>query len=994
LSVLVVRALLGLPVDRRPPREYNPGVQSSLRLASALRLPSRRPAPDWIPLAWILLCGLLAAAILTAPLAGPRVQAPAPAAPLTAPDEAAALAAARADGRPVEALSDRTELSQTFANPSGTLTLRESVAPVRARRADGTWVPVDATLQARPDATVGPAASAVDVAFSGGGTGPLARVARAGDQLALGWPGALPAPKLSGPTATYADVLPGVDLQLTARPLGFSDLLIVKSAEAARNPALRTIPFAVATGGVSLRASANGGLTAVDGVDQEVFGAPAPSMWDASGASRAPVGVRVSAGELDLLPDTGMLTGASTRYPVSIDPYVAWTGVQQAWTKVAAQFANQTYWNGANDRDSNPPFGQVKVGRAPDPATGGDSTLWRSFFQMDTSRVADKTIHSAKFNAFETFASSCSAKEVDLYWTGRIDSATNWGNQPALLRKLASQTVAHGYASTCAARAWVVFDITSMIAQIAAGDSPAITLGLRVPNESVCAAIDCAWKRFDSGAISDSDTPFLSIEYNTPPNTPAGLFTDGSPYLYPNGRIPCDSSANYVNTTSPQLHASISDPDDTASSQPQPLSANYDWAASQGSSGSGGGFRVPSSGPGFLPGSGNTSVATSGPIPAGSLRDGDSVSWSLTTNDQIVDGPASATCHLTIDTATPPLPGVTSTDGRYPPLGASPPTPVGTPGAFTFDPAGTTDVAGYLYGLNTSTPWKLVRAGTGGTAAVTIDPPVVGDNSLVVRMIGLGGSLGPITAYDVITGHGTAGSVLLAHFGMDEGAGTAVADSTGAHEAAAGGSFAWTTGHTGASGDHALDLTSSPGGFAHTSESTVDTRFGFAVSTWVKLDDTNGIYHIVSQDGGAGGAGYYLESFGGTAPRWSFSVPTTDGLNPTILHAFSDAAPRVGIWTHLVGVFCADPSCLAPNDQVPGRLYLYVDDGGGLKLQATQPVFSSPWQSLGAMQIGRGTFNGSYVQYLNGAVDDVSVYWGDPCPQPAAAPAVSTCAIP
>jgi len=865
--------------------------------------------------------------------------------------------------------------------------------PVRARLAGGAWAPVDATLRAQTDGTVAPAVSVVDVAFSGGGTGPLARIARGGDQVVLGWPAALPAPALSGATATYANVLPGVDLRLTAQPLGFSDLLVVRSAEAAQNPALLTVRFAMATTGVSLRATATGGLTAVDGVDQEVFGAPAASMWDATGARRAPVGVRVSTGELDLLPDAGMLTGPATQFPVSIDPFVAWTGVQQAWTKTDACFPNQTYWNGANDSDPNR-FGAVKVGRAPmgygDPC---DGTTWRSLFRMDTSRVAHRTIHSAKFNVFETYAPACNAEPLELWWTGAISSSTDW-NHMGWNRQLASWSGAHGYPpGTCAARSFVTFDVTGMVAQIAAGASGNLTLGLRAPNESLChsdsSGNTCQWKRFDSGAISDGDTPFLSIEYNTTPNTPAGLFADGSPFLYPNGRIPCSSGANYVNTTTPTLNASVSDPDDSGSAQPQPLSATYHWSSGSAS----GTVRDPSSG-GRTPGSGNTTIATRASIPGGKLATGASVSWSVEANDGIVNGPTSATCHLTIDTTPQQLaPGVTSTDGLYPPLGANPVTPVGTPGAFTFDPGGAADVAGYLYGLNTSTPWRFVPAASGGTAAVTIDPPVVGDNSLAVRTIGLGGNLGPILTYDVITGHGTTGSVLLGHWAMDEGAGPRVADGTGGHEAAAGGSFGWTAGRTGAAADHALDLTSAPGGFAHTFESTVDTRFGFTVSAWVRLEDTAGIYHILSQDGGAGGAGYYLESFGGTTPRWSFSVPATDGTNPTILHAFSDVAARAGVWTHLVGVFCADPSCLAPGDAVAGRLYLYVDDSGGLKLQATQPVFSSPWMSTGAMQIGRGTFNGAYANALNGAVDDVSVYWGDPCPQPAAPPAVSTCGI-
>jgi hypothetical protein len=963
-------------------------VLSSLPFASGLGVPARRPAP-----ARFLLFGLLAATLLVAPLAFPRVQPQqVGAGPLTAPDAASALAAARAAGHPVEALSARTEFSQTFANPSGTLTLDEGAVPVRVRRPNGTWAPVDLTLRAQLDGSVAPVASFASVAFSGGGTGPLARIVRSGQEMILGWPGLLPAPALNGTTATYANVLRGVDLQLTAEPLGFTDLLIVRSADAARNPALLTVRLALATSGVTLRPTAAGGLSAVDGVDQEVFGAPAASMWDATGAGRAPVGVRVSPGELDLLPDRAMLTSPATRFPVSIDPYVSVTGVQQAWTKVDACFPNQTYWNGANDSDPQH-FGEVKIGRSPsgygDPC---DGLSYRSLFQFNTAMVADKTIHSAKFNAFETYAPACNNEPLDLWWTGGINTSTDWNAQPGWLKQLASTSTAHGYPpGICSARSWVVLDVTSMVAQIAAGDSPNLTLGLRTPNDTASCHADssgntCQWKKFDSGSISSGDRPFLSIEYNTPPNTPAGLFTNGSPFLYPNGQIPCNANTNFVNTTTPALHAGVSDPDDTGSSQPQPLSAIYRWSAAGASGTVATGARTP--------GSGNTSLATSATFPAGHVGNGQTVQWSVVANDGIVNGPATGTCNLTIDTAPQQTqPAIASTDGLYPAGGTNPPTPVGTPGAFTFGPAGDADVAGYLYGLNTSTPWKLVRAAADGTAAVTIVPPVVGDNSLVVQIIGRGGTLGPPLTYDVITSHGTTGSVLLGRWAMDEGSGTAVADSTGGHDATASGSFAWTTGHTGASGDHSLDFTSPPGGSAATREPVVDTRFGYTVSAWVRLDDTSGIYHILSQDGGAGGAGFYLESFSGTAPRWSFSVPTTDGMNPTILHALSDGAPKVGTWTHLVGVFCADPSCLAPGDTAPGRLYLYVDDGGGLQLQSTQPAFSSPWQSLGGLQIGRGTFNGSYANYLNGGVDDVSAYWGDPCPQPAAPPAVSTCSI-
>lgn len=280
---------------------------------------------------------------------------------------------------------------------------------------------------------------------------------------------------------------------------------------------------------------------------------------------------------------------------------------------------------------------------------------------------------------------------------------------------------------------------------------------LRAPNEGHCFADSshgdtCEWKRFDSGALLASQKAYLSIEYNRAPNTPPGMYTSGSPYLYPNGQVPCNANANYVNTLTPTMHAAISDPDDSGSSQSQPLAATYSW-----SGGTAGSVTTPS--PGRAPGSDNPTLATSASIPSGDLANGTAVDWSVVAGDGIESGPASATCHLTIDTtAQNVMPGVTSTDGLYPPRGVG--TAVGTLGNFTFDPGTATDVRGYLYGLNSSTPWKFVDAtGAGSTAAVKVVPPEVGDNDLVVQIIGQGGNLGPPQHYDVVTGHGTSGSV-------------------------------------------------------------------------------------------------------------------------------------------------------------------------------------------------------------------------------------------
>ncbi|MFF3651357.1 hypothetical protein ACFYXV_22320 [Streptomyces sp. NPDC002181] len=81
-----------------------------------------------------------------------------------------ALKAAATSGKPVEVLGERTEFTTTYANPDGTsLRLDQSAVPVRVKARGGSWVTPDATLESRPDGTIGPKAAVAEVRFSGGG---------------------------------------------------------------------------------------------------------------------------------------------------------------------------------------------------------------------------------------------------------------------------------------------------------------------------------------------------------------------------------------------------------------------------------------------------------------------------------------------------------------------------------------------------------------------------------------------------------------------------------------------------------------------------------------------------------------------------------------------------------------------------------------------------------------------------------------------------------
>ncbi|MFM9662815.1 hypothetical protein, partial [Streptomyces scabiei] len=82
---------------------------------------------------------------------------------------------------------------------------------------------------------------------------------RAGREFALTWPyGKLPAPSVDGDTATYAEVLPGVDLTVRAEADGFGHLIVVKTPEAAADSRLARLDLGMTTDGLKVAEDATG----------------------------------------------------------------------------------------------------------------------------------------------------------------------------------------------------------------------------------------------------------------------------------------------------------------------------------------------------------------------------------------------------------------------------------------------------------------------------------------------------------------------------------------------------------------------------------------------------------------------------------------------------------------------------------------------------------------------------------------------------------------
>lgn len=656
-------------------------------------------------------------------------------------------------GRRVEILSERTEWSQTFANVDGSRTLEQTIEPTRVRKGDS-WVPVDTTLKLTPEGVV-PRATVLPMVFSAKGDGPFARLRDGSRELAVSWlAGKLPAPVLSGSTATYRNVLPDVDLQVTAQPLGFSEVLVVRSRAAAANPKLASLRFGIKAKGVSVGAAAGGGLAARDAKGATVFASPAPLMWDSSMAEdaaggspdkekeavaphkppateaetsarvvNAPKGggavpevarrtimpVRVDGDAIMLVPDKAMLSDPRTKLPIYIDP--SWTGgiVSNAWTSVWSKYKSSSFWQNSSALSNGKIVGSAGAGRTED-CSGCADHIIRSMFRMNTTKVAGKHILSAQFRVEQRWSWTCSPKsDAKLWMTGSISSSTTWNNQPTWYSSFTAQALGnrkYGAAHGCLGTGTIEFNVKSMVERAAAGKWPNLTLGLRAIDEGT----KSQWKRFNHAS------PKLAITYNTNPNAPTDRKSDGKDCL-------TGTSRPYVLTTTPTLSAEHSDPD---VDQQQLITYFYWWPV--------GGTRNETNKISYS--NGNPGPATP-KIPAGKLTDGGSYVWQARTWDGSHYGNWSGTCEFTVD-ATPPAKPTSVTSTNYPNDGV-PRGGVGLSGTFNIAPPAAAnrpqEVKEYAYSLDSGvlTAAKTVPARTTDYgASVTLAPLHDGVNTLYV----------------------------------------------------------------------------------------------------------------------------------------------------------------------------------------------------------------------------------------------------------------------
>ncbi|WP_406123562.1 LamG-like jellyroll fold domain-containing protein [Streptomyces sp. NBC_00989] len=948
---------------------------------STRKRPGRRPLIAAATIAALLTPGLIA---LPAPAAERTASAGTSASDASTTDASgtsslsanAAQAKAKKSGKAVEIQSLRDERSTTVANPDGTFTTKQYVQPVRTR-IDGAWTDVDTTLVRQKNGTLAPKAALTAMSFSGGGGTTFATIEKDGHALSLDWPTKLPEPKIDGPTATYANVLDGVDLKVTASAEGFSHVLVVKTAKAAADPELAELQLPFDTDSVALSEDTDGGLTATDpGAGGAVFETPQPVMWDSShgtaqapaaeettqtppeGAQVADVGVDVSADTMTLTPDAGLLTDADTVYPVYIDPVVK-TASRSSWTMVSSYYSTSEFWKFDDDEG---------VGKCPSDVSvrcASSTDVKRQFFAIPTGTFEGKDIIDAEFAVTQVFTYSSAAREVQLArvnstGASAISSGTNWSNQPSSKATVDSKSPTDNAGSCTSTNQNVRFDATSTVQTAADKGWGTTTFRLKAASESDTSY----WKRFCGNA-------YLSVQYNRPPLEP----DQDALSMNPGDSCEYGKATEHYVTKAPKAYAVIKDYDhgDTGSNS-ETLQAQFKvwWTNSSGTevvhyATTAKKTTVDASK------DGQTGQATfsytvgddlSGDGEAGfTVPQNTTVAWAVRGYDQQAYGAWSTDgtqtrCEFIYDTSKPASAVITS--AAYPDDDAWH-TGVGDYGDFTMDsPA--TDVASYAYyftGPQADSAKKTAAAeSTGGPATVRWMPPSEGSYVLHVTAVdGAGNAQKTPTAYVFLVSDGRA-PVAAWTLGDAKGA-TKAAGSSSTPDATAGSGVTFGAAGPLGSTDTAASFDGTENAYLDSGTAGVDTGKTFSVSAWVMLPTlpTSNVT-VVSQDGTAQPGfelGYEVDN-----ASWAFRIPVSD-MESLGSWKVSGAAAVAGSWTHLIGVYDAEL----------GKMMLYVN---GVLVADDVQARHTTWSATGAVQIGRKLALDGYVNQLKGSVADVKLH--------------------
>ncbi|KAB1929178.1 LamG domain-containing protein [Micromonospora noduli] len=878
--------------------------------------------------------------------------------------EMAAAAMAAACDQAVVVDASRSEYARVVAQPDGRMTFESAVVPQWTRKTGG-WTDINLELFRDADGLLRPRASAADVTFSSGGSGPLVIVKNAAKTMTMSWSGgSLPEPAVDGDSATFPNVLPDVDLVLRATRVGFTHVLVVKSAGAASNPAVRQIRFDLG-GDAQVRHSPSGALKATAGAVVVASAEPA-AMWDSrpstvaakaigrnqsagdepssdvsagDAAQVAPVAAQITGGgDLLLTPDPALLDSPNAHFPIYIDPQWRWSDLRNKWAY------------STNNGSSNSDYSVARVGLNPD--TGA---IYRSYFEFPT--VADnrvslkgKFIADARVEMKVDHTHSCDDTPTWMYLSPAIDKTmrATWSKMglSTMLTAAGSHANEAGGCGAIQPDMTVQFEssaVTTQLRAVAGNSWSTMTLGFSAAGDKNGSgeSTQSRWKKYFPGNAK------LFVDYDSKPGAPAGLQVAG---------VACNSGVLMVGTFTPTLRATFPDADSWDS-----LTAHFEWIEVP----SGGMATVTDTSPARKPGPGDktgitpNTVATSVAL-SGLVKD-KTYAYRVKSTDTYFQSAWSPWCRFAVDNTRPP---VTVT------MVTAPPSP-GRAGRFRIESSDTT-VASFTYGWGSAGEFSKPAQGT-SPKYVEVDATAPSYGRNVFKAKAIDGTLNESNEFGFSFMVGTplpaiAQWGLETYPGIDQAAALADKSGVGASTPLTATSVGWTDDVRMVDGMTATFNGSSSQ--AASSGPVVDTTKSFTVAAWVRpsLIDTVGDRNVLGQDPAMTpdttmAGGFYLgvrrDSQG---PHWSFHMRNSLDKNSsgaTIYAPPTLGSADIGRWVHLAGVYDAAAKTM--------QLYVNGADAG------ETPRAATPWAATGRFTVGR-TFWGGGGNWWAGNIADVQVF--------------------
>ncbi|MEV7228566.1 LamG domain-containing protein [Polymorphospora sp. NPDC051019] len=742
-------------------------------------------------------------------------------------------------------------------------------------------------------------------------------------------------------------MLPDVDLVGRATRTGFTHVLVVKTATAAANPAVRQLRYSLG-GSVDVATDRNGGLRATAD-DVLIASAARALMWDSStaiggehrsseqdeggpagssaagpgdAAAVAPVAVSLDSGDLVLTPDTSLL-GADAAYPVYVDP---------AWE------VEQSKWAWASDPKGNNDNSSARVGRSP-----FDGRLYRSYFDFKLSGIAGAQVLGAYVQTNLDHSYACTPTPVSLWHTAGFTSPrTNWA--PKMNKYLGSKNGNAAEGNGCNPQPDMTLNfmdprVTALISSHASSRAAQVSVGLCACDENgTNEGVQGRWKRFIAG-----DTKLL-VDYNWRPDTPHGLQTAG---------MACGSGPLSIGTMTPSLSAVFPDRNTT-----QSLTAAFEW------------LEVPSGGAyndstPRKPAPPSVSVVANGRAHSAALsgvQANKRYAWRARGTDP---APYNATsswspwCEFMIDTTAPVPPTIS--------VVSSPGGP-GEAGTFTLSTP-ESDVVSFRYGWTDLAAMSVTATGTSTkSATVIVVPPHYGLNTLYAYAIDATANKGNHETYEFIVNRP---SPAVAEWGLETGRGTEETAALADRQPIRAGNTPLT----------ATDLTwfndarlmagrsSSFNGFttlATASGSALDTSKSFSVAAWLRVNDLDCSTNrtAVSADGVHVSA--FFLGFECGQGKWWFRVADRDASDAGLVEVRAPVAAVPDHWNHVA----------ASYDAVERRLKLYID---GVLVDEHSPSASwlasrgAGWDA-GQIVVGRGRWSGNNAAFFAGQIAGVQLF--------------------